>query len=75
MSLERARNLIQSFNDGDYENDIEPYFNTLMNFLKFIKKYGLLDELDLSRIPTDDFDDELFDLYLQWCFYFFNFNE
>ena len=45
MSLERARNLIQSFNDGDYEDDIEPYFNTLMNFLNFIKKYGLLNEL------------------------------
>jgi len=63
MSLERVRNLIQSFNDGDYEDDIEPYFNTLMNFLKFVKKYGLLDELDLSEIPTDEFDDELFEFF------------
>lgn len=63
MSLERARNLIQSFNGGDYEDDIEPYFNTLMNFLKFIKKYGLLNELDLGQIPFRDFDDELFKFF------------
>jgi len=63
MSLERARNLIQSFNDGDYEDDIEPYFNTLMNFLNFVKKYGLLDELDLGEIPVREFDDELFEFF------------
>lgn len=63
MSLERARNLIQSFNDGDYDDDIEPYFNTLMNFLKFIKKYGLLDELDLEQISSTEFDDELFNFF------------
>jgi len=60
MSLERARNLIQSFNDGDYEDDIEPYFNTLMNFLNFIKKYGLLNELDLGELPSREFDEEIF---------------
>ena len=63
MSLERARNLIQSFNDGDYEDDIEPYFNTLMNFFNFIKKYGLLDELDLGEIPSREFDDEVFNFF------------
>ena len=63
MSLERARNLIQSFNDGDYEDDIEPYFNTLMNFLNFIKKYGLLNELDLGQISSREFDDELFNFF------------
>jgi len=60
MSLERARNLVQLFNNDEYHDEIEPYFNTLMNFLKFIKKYGLLDELDLTQIPSRDFDDELF---------------
>jgi hypothetical protein len=60
MSLERARNLVQSFNDGDYEDDIEPYFNTLMNFLNFIKKYSLLDELNLREIPFGEFDEEIF---------------
>lgn len=60
MSLERARNLVQSFNDGDYEDDIEPYFNTPMNFLKFVKKYGLLDELELIELPSREFDEEIF---------------
>ena len=63
MSLESAKNLIQTFNNGDYADDIEPYFNTMINFLNFIKKYGLLDELDLSEIPTDEFDDELFEFF------------
>ena len=63
MSLERVKNLIQSFNDGDYDDDIEPYFNTLMNFLNFIKKYGLLDELDLGQISSREFDDELFNFF------------
>ena len=60
MSLEVAKDLVQFFNDGEYEEEIEPYFNTLMNFLKFTKKYGLLDELDLNEIPSGDFDDEHF---------------
>lgn len=63
MSLERVKNLIQSFNDGDYDDDIEPYFNTLMNFLNFVKKYGLLDELDLGQISSREFDDELFKFF------------
>lgn len=63
MSLERVKNLIQSFNDGDYDDDIEPYFNTLMNFLNFVKKYGLLGELDLGQISSREFDDELFNFF------------
>lgn len=65
MSLEKAKNLVQSFNDGDYEDDIEPYFNNLINFLNFIKKYGILDELDLSEIPSNEFDDQLFDYLVE----------
>lgn len=60
MSLERARNLVQSFNSGDYEDDIEPYFNTLLNFFKFLKKYGALDEIELGYIPSREFDEEIF---------------
>ena len=63
MSLEVAKDLVQSFNNGEYEDEIESYFNTLMNFLKFIKKYGLLDELDLGQIPSREFDDELFNFF------------
>lgn len=65
MSLERVKNLIELFNDGDYENEIKPYFNTLINFFKFIKKYNLLEELDLREIPPDDFSNELFDYLVE----------
>ena len=60
MSLESAKNLLKSFNDGDYYEDIEPYFNSVVNFLNFIKKYGLLDELSLGELPSKEFDEELF---------------
>ena len=60
MSLEVAKELVEKFNNGEYEDEIESYFNDLMNFFKFIKKYGLLDELDLGQIPSREFDDEHF---------------
>ena len=60
MSLEVAKELVEKFNNGEYEDEIESYFNDLMNFFKFIKKYGLLDELDLGQIPVREFDDEHF---------------
>ena len=65
MSLDRVKNLIESFNDGEYEDEIKPYFNTLINFFKFIKKYNLLEELDLREIPPDDFSNELFDYLVE----------
>jgi hypothetical protein len=65
MSLERVKNLIESFNDGEYEDEIKPYFNTLINFFKLIKRYNLLEELDLREIPPDDFSNELFDYLVE----------
>jgi hypothetical protein len=65
MSLERARNLVQSFNDGEYEDDIEPYFNNLMNFFRFINKYGLLDEIDVDNIPDSELDKDVFDFLME----------
>jgi len=65
MSLETAKDLVQSFNSGEYEDNIEPYFNDLMTFFRYIKKYGLLDELDLGQIPTNEFDDELWDFLVE----------
>jgi hypothetical protein len=59
MSLERARQLVDLFNDGEYEDDIEPYFNDYITFFKFVKKYGLLDEIDLGQIGYRDWDNEL----------------
>ncbi len=59
MSLEVAKELVDSFNNGDFEDDIEPYFNDLITFFKFVKKYGLLDELDLGQISYRNWDDEI----------------
>jgi hypothetical protein len=61
MSLDRVKNLIESFNDGEFGNEIKPYFNDIITFFKFINKYNLLEELDLREIPPDDFSNELFD--------------
>jgi len=59
MSLDRARQLVNSFNYGDFDDDIEPYFNNLITFFKFVKKYGLLDELDLGQVGYRNWDDEI----------------
>jgi hypothetical protein len=59
MSLQRAKNLVDIFNNGDYYEDIEPYFNDHITFFKFIKKYGLLDEIDLGQISCRDWDDDI----------------
>jgi hypothetical protein len=59
MSLDRAKQLVNSFNDGDFDDDIEPYFNDLITFFKFIKKYSLLDELDLGQVGYRNWDDDI----------------
>jgi hypothetical protein len=59
MSLQRAQDLRNSFNNGEFDEDIEPFFNDLITFFKFIKKYGLLDEIDLDQIDYRAWDDEL----------------
>jgi hypothetical protein len=65
MSLDRVKNLIESFNDGEFEDEIKPYFNDIITFFKFINKYNLLEELDLREIPPDDFSNELFDYLVE----------
>jgi hypothetical protein len=59
MSLQRAKNLVDIFNNGDFNDDIEPYFNDYITFFNFVKKYGLLDELDLGQVGYRDWDDNI----------------
>jgi len=59
MSLRKAQDLRDSFNNGDFHDDIEPFFNDLITFFKFIKKYNILDELDLGQVSYRDWDDEI----------------
>lgn len=57
--------LIENFNDGNFNTDIKPYFNDIITFFTFINKYGRLDEIDLREIPSNDFDDDLFEFLIQ----------
>jgi hypothetical protein len=59
MSLKRAQDLRNSFNNGEFDEDIEPYFNDLITFFRFLNKYGILDELDLAQVSYRDWDDEI----------------
>ena len=52
--------LIENFNDGNFNADIKPYFNNIITFFKFINKYGRLGDLDLGEIPSNDFSNEVF---------------
>lgn len=61
MSLERAKDLVELFNDGEYETEIQPYFNKILTFLNFLKKYNLLLDIDLESIPNDDFTNEVYE--------------
>ena len=65
MANEVVRDLIEKFNNGYYEDYIEPYFNDLITFLNYVKKYNLLDEIDLGQIPSRDFDDELWEFCIE----------
>ena len=65
MANEVVKDLIEKFNNGYYEEYIEPYFNDLITFLNYIKKYNLLDEIDLGQIPSRDFDEELWEFCLE----------
>ena len=41
MGNDTVRDLIQKFNNGQFTDEIEPYFNDLMTFLNYVKKYNL----------------------------------
>jgi len=51
--------VIEIFNDGQFYDELEPYFNDILTFLKYIKKYDRLNDLDLGMISPRDIDDEL----------------
>ena len=49
------KQIIQNFNDGDWE-DVSPIFNRkITTFLKFLKGKNLLDRIDINQIPEDEF--------------------
>lgn len=52
MSIEE---LVDNFNDGEFEENIKPYFNDALSFLKYAYKYGFVTQLDLNQLPYSDF--------------------
>jgi hypothetical protein len=59
MSLQTAKDLRDMFNDDGFVDDLEDHFNDLLTFFKFMKKYGLLNELDLGQVSYREWDDEI----------------
>ena len=51
--------LVDSFNGDKYDEDIQPYFNDILNFLKYANKNGFIDDLLLDNIPNDEFEEVL----------------
>jgi hypothetical protein len=50
-----AEELVDHFNDGEFEEEIRPYFNDAITFLKYAYKYGFVTQLDLNQLPYSDF--------------------
>jgi len=49
------KQIIQNFNDGDWE-DVSPIFNrNITTFFKFLKGKNLLDRIDINQIPENEF--------------------
>jgi hypothetical protein len=65
MSLERTKNLVLSFNNGNYDEDIEPYFNNVLTFFKVVKKYDILDAIDVNAIPSSELDEDVFKFLME----------
>ena len=59
MSLQTAQDLRNMFNTDGFVDDLEDHFNDLLTFFKFMKKYGLLGEIDLGQVSYRDWDDEI----------------
>jgi hypothetical protein len=48
--------LVDSFNDGDIEDNILPYFNDVLTFLKYANRNEFILDLDLNQIPHDELE-------------------
>jgi len=64
MSNQKASEILNRFNEGEWD-ELQPYFNNIITFFKFVKKYGLLEEIDLGEIPSGYFSNEVFDYLVE----------
>jgi hypothetical protein len=65
MSFSDINTLINIFNYGSFQDEIQPFFGNVKNFIKYVKQNDYLDELDISMIPEGDYDEELFDYLIE----------
>ena len=60
-----VNNIIEQFNDGNWD-EISSIFNgRILTFFRFIKGKNLLHKIDINNIPSDDFSNELFDYLVE----------
>ena len=60
-SYEFALKLLERFNEGEYENFSNYFSDNIMLFFTLMKNNGLLNQIDIDQIPTDEFTDKTFE--------------
>jgi hypothetical protein len=58
---EKALELLERFNDGDGEDILVYFSDNIKLFFLFLKKYDLLNQVNLDSIPTEYFTNDTFD--------------
>jgi hypothetical protein len=59
MSQRSIDNLIEYFNNGEYDDGIKPFFGNIVNFLRYANKHEFIDELSMDNLPLDEFEESL----------------
>ena len=60
-----VNNIIEEFNDGNWD-EISSIFNgRILTFFRFIKGKNLLHKIDINNIPSDNFSNEVFDYLVE----------
>lgn len=54
-----SEQLVTEFNDGEFNNNLKPFFGSVINFLKYAVKHNFIDDLLLENIPSDEFKESL----------------
>jgi len=62
---EKFKKVVQMFNDGEWEETLQQHFVTLENFLKIVKKSGLIKMIDPFSRELEEEQNELLHYMLQ----------
>jgi hypothetical protein len=61
MNIEQ---LIEYFNDGEYETYIKPIFGSVKEFFRFVVSKNLFHLIELNGIPSESFDDDIWEFLI-----------